>query len=293
MGLFDSIKKKKAEAERKKEDAKRNPFLEKDEQEKEQYINMSCQEANLLFRDSISYERYCDRTPGVDFSMYMWLKYSYDAPKGLNIQKKEFRIPTPRKNQNSYLWRGFFDSIRQCDFIIDSCLRYGIDKEKNPYLNINYDGIFAYRIPKYFDIVEVLLKPFESDNEWADWLFDRSFYEEFFTDHFYPSERDYIEVNDEYKEKYGIDIEKAIVTKSLAMIMLSTIDFTQKYGIPEDINPIEVFKRNGKYVEFGEMLNIIDSLQTVVIYGRASKEIMSYENVSYYVWTVQNHQKGY
>lgn len=279
MGLFDSIKQKIADKREKRNEAFYAAELEKEELEKEKYLNMSCQEANSLFKDGCRNGYYHDDS---NFSMGMWLKYSYDAPKGLTAQKSGLTA------QKSEAWRlGFFFTMSlQYKFIIESCLRYSVNKVNNPYLNINYDGILidttsviARDIWKLID--DDIIHPFDEDN----WLFDKSFYEEvFYKNNYYPSDRTCSELVDKYKATFPKvkDMpQKVIFVKILIMLLLYQNDFKKKLGIPTNTDPCEVFKRDGKFVELTEMLNILDGLQTVLKFDKPSKAILECINSKY------------
>lgn len=272
MGLFDSIKQKIADNRQKRYEENITAALEKEELEKEKYLNMSCQEANSFFRNGCRYGGYYDDS---NFSMGMWLKYSYDAPKGLTTQKSEARRLACFSDVNS-----------QCKFIIESCLRYAVNKKNNPYLNINYDGILVDTSPFVVSpiwklIDDDIIHPFDEDN----WLFDKSFYEEIFNkDNYYPADRTLSEVVDKYKATFPNvkDMHRKVVfVKILTMILLYQNDFKKKLGIPINTDPCEVFKRDGKFVELTEMFNIIDGLQTVLKFDQPSKAILECINSKY------------
>lgn len=273
MKWFDSIQKKKAEKREKKDEALFAVMLEGDESKKEKYLNMSCQEANSLFRDCCDASGY--HSYKSDFSMSMWLKYSYDAPKGLAMQKREARLPSE-----------YFSHTLQYEFIIESCLRYSVNKKSNPYLNVNYEGILidlsgliAGSIWKLID--SDIINPFEEDA----WLFDKSFYEEAYNKrNYYPSDRTQSEVINKYKELFPNVKDmysKVIFVKILIMLLVYQDEFREKLGIESNTDLCELFKRDGKFVELTEMLKIIDNLQTVLKFDRPSKVILMLLNSQY------------
>ena len=191
--------------------------------QKDEYKKMSAEKAQMLFNKEIS-ENSQDSPlytrVGQIFSLYLWLKYSPDAPKGLALPDSGMDSPQTQER-----------------FIFQSLLRFGFKKERNPYLNVNYDGAIQ-NIHPYDDVLliwklidEGTLQPDGRDN----WLFDKSLYNESWE-------------NNMHRIK----------------VLISCFDeeFKDKYGLINCVDPVNQLKKDGKFMNSADMDNQLEAWQT-------------------------------
>lgn len=238
MGLFDSIRKKKEE--------KETAMLEALENEKKSlYENMTEAQAQAAFNKalnkidgsgypSFSLYSYCSRGGEDDFSFYLWLKYSPFAPEGVDLSAYCEYAPKLKYHRD-------FEHSVQANFIFESCLRFGMKRDNNEYLSVNYDGVLNCEFDGglvdniWREIKEGNLDPFGD----GDWIFDKALYE-------------------------GDGHENGYIIKKKMNIILSCLDpsFCDKFGLYDCTDPVNQFKRDGKYLPLEEMQELLESWQT-------------------------------
>lgn len=218
MGLIKMLKEKSNQREL---EAKRKKFEAanaKDLKSKSRYENMTLKEAQVLFNKRVHYGSF---RQDEEFSLFLFLKFSPFAPKGLDFAKN---------TSEDYITAKY-------KFMLEACLRFGINPEHNGYMKKNYEGVFENMY--HFEMEDIWnmidkgdLLPLDRD----DWLFDVSLYNE---------------------TKVGDNLGKI-------KIIVSCLDpeFVDYYGLVECTDPVNQLKIDGKFMSNKEMNEQLVAWQT-------------------------------